>query len=903
MKKIPITILVALFCVLCSADRYVPGRILVMWEPEPRIEFKTNGNNILKSGITDIDELMRKYRFIRARRIINDDVPNKQIREMRYHGRNLFLLECEDFNLDVFSACEDFKKLPNVMFAEPDWLSPKFETTPNDQYFSQQWHLTKIEAPSVWDFTTGSNQIIITVLEGMSWDHPDLLNNIWINPGEDINHNGSFDYSDLDGIDNDGNGYIDDIIGYDFIDLPPDHADPHPNEDAHDPDWNPYDSLQGHGNICSGIICAVSNNTIGVSGVAWNARIMVLRSDYTQADGTGTHERSAEIEALQYGYEKGCDVFSLSYGGYQSDPMANYWINRGWTMYNAIFFGAAGNEETDQISYPAGYPNVIAVAATDQFDRHAYFTNYGTWVDICAPGVHIWSTDKLDTYSNTEGTSMSTPVAAGIAVLLWSLFPDSSNSFVRQRIEAGTDSISDTYFTSGWLGTGRVNAAKAACKWIFPGLIVESFNIMDEDGNGRVTPGEEGWLYINFFNKPDWQTASGIEVRAICNDPAIEFIEDTAHLQTIFPGEFGQLITPIHFRMNPDLPEPHVVTVYIRLENTSINYVTRFAIQFDLGFYPILLYDCDGEGNYETYIAGSVTNGGLPYEYWNKNTAGELSETHLNYHECLLVFTGNTETNIFSSTEISLFSGFLDNGKTLILTGQYLPEWLSVNAPDFVTNYIGAQHILDTTRLWLLNILGVEGDPISNGMRMNAIYTSDAAGNQTETGVCSPIGDAIGFLRYQADTNPTHFAAVRKLLPSGGKAILFEFGLEGISSGGTGYHPRDTLVSRLLRWLGYNYGGVEEQFSLVKPEEISIKISPNPFNSSTAINIFADGQWTAKIVDFSGKQVRNLGTGHGNSRIIWNGLDDYGATVSSGMYFVLVKTRRHEAGTKIILIR
>lgn len=304
---------------------------------------------------------------------------------------------------------------------------PKAQILPNDPRFGDLWGMhntgqlggvvdADIDAPEAWDLTTGSPSVIVADIDsGVDYTHPDLAANIWVNAGE-IPGNG---------IDDDGNGYIDDIHGYDWVNL----------------DGDPMDD-NNHGTHTTGTIAAVGNNGVGVAGVAWQTQIMALK--FLNAQGSGPI--SDAILAIEYSIMMGATISNNSWGctncGFNGDAL--------WTAIQAfglsggLFIAAAGNGFNDNDGvikhYPSSYDldNIIAVAASDRFDQKASFSNWGlTTVDLAAPGVAIWSTTRGNTYSSFNGTSMSTPHVVGVAVLVKAQNPSLTELEIKAAIMNG----------------------------------------------------------------------------------------------------------------------------------------------------------------------------------------------------------------------------------------------------------------------------------------------------------------------------------------------------------------------------------------------------------------------------------------------------------------------------------
>ena len=344
----------------------------------------------------------------------------------------------------------DLNALPQIRYAEPDYIK-QVNRTPNDLRFSEQWGYNNtgqtggtsgadIGLLEAWDSFTGSSQTVIAILDtGVDYNHPDLRANMWINPGEIAG----------DGIDNDGNGYIDDIYGI----------------DPGSGDTNPMDN-DGHGTHVAGTTSAVGNNGAGVTGVNWNAKIMALKG----SDASGGLPQSATIEAIgymvnmktKYGVNVVVSNHSYGGGGYSQAELDAIAASTGAGI---VFVAAAGNSGTDNdlfANYPSGYdlPGVISVAATDDRDRMAGFSQFGlTTVDLGAPGVGILSTTLGGGYGQLQGTSMASPHVAGVVGLLAGAVPGASVGSLKSAILLGADPVPS--LNGKTLSGARLNAAKS----------------------------------------------------------------------------------------------------------------------------------------------------------------------------------------------------------------------------------------------------------------------------------------------------------------------------------------------------------------------------------------------------------------------------------------------------------
>jgi len=343
------------------------------------------------------------------------------------------------------------------------------ELIPNDPLYDKQWYLQKLNMPQIWPMETGENNVIVAVIDtGVDISHPDLHDNIWVNQKE----------IDNDGIDNDGNGYIDDANGWDFIGQT---NDPTPQYDINCLTRKTcLEEAIFHGTLVSGVIAAVGNNNLGVTGVSWRTKIMPLR--VLDENGQGTTDNV--ISAIEYAVNNGANIINLSFVGNTYDPALAQAI---LDAYNAgvLVVSAAGNEEIDGHSidldvkkrYPVCFsgPNgeniVLGVGATDKKDVLADFSNYGSsCVDIIAPGQDFFGTivydktiPKFNNYYDGDfsGTSLAAPVISGLAALMKSYKSVLTNKQIMDFFLNNTDSIDwENPGYIGKLGKGFVDPDK-----------------------------------------------------------------------------------------------------------------------------------------------------------------------------------------------------------------------------------------------------------------------------------------------------------------------------------------------------------------------------------------------------------------------------------------------------------
>ena len=343
---------------------------------------------------------------------------------------------------------------PRVAYAEPNFILHAADVVPNDPFFSRLWGLhntgqtvnwtagtpdADIDAPEAWSVSTGSPDVVVAVIDtGVDTAHPDLAPNIWVNDGEDCPG------CRTNGVDDDGNGYVDDWRGWDFA----------------NGDNNPADD-NGHGTHVSGTVAATGNNGLGVAGVTWSSRIMPLK--FLGADGSGTTDDA--ISAILYARAKGVPILNNSWGGGDGSQALRDAIEQ-TDASGELFVAAAGNDFTNtdvEPFYPASYdvPNILVVGASDQLDRKAWFSNYGVrTVDLSAPGTNVYSTWTGATYRFADGTSMATPQVSGAAALARAVFPNASGVGLKALLLRDVDPIG-VLNTASRTG-GRLNVDHAA---------------------------------------------------------------------------------------------------------------------------------------------------------------------------------------------------------------------------------------------------------------------------------------------------------------------------------------------------------------------------------------------------------------------------------------------------------
>ncbi len=399
---------------------------------------------VAAAPLTKGGEIIVKFRPGASQGAISSILADLQATPLRRFGRIQVEHNRIGGRMSVADAIARYKNHPAIQFIEPNYIV-SINRTPDDPRFPELWGLRNtgqtgglpgadISATEAWDTSTGSTNVIVGVIDtGIDYSHPDLAGNIYTNTAETPGN----------GVDDDGNGFVDDVHGWDFFNQDNDPMDDH-----------------GHGTHVAGTVGAIGNNGIGVTGVSWSVRLMPLK--FLGSGGSGS--TSDAIAAIEYATQMGVDIMSNSWGGGGFSEALRLAIVDA-SDAGIFFVAAAGNEGSNNdifFDFPSGFdvPNVISVAATDHRDQLADFSNYGaTSVDLAAPGVNILSTLPSGGYGLSSGTSMATPHVSGVLALILAQYP-------RITLQAGRtlllNSVDQVPGLNGRVLTGgRLNAIRA----------------------------------------------------------------------------------------------------------------------------------------------------------------------------------------------------------------------------------------------------------------------------------------------------------------------------------------------------------------------------------------------------------------------------------------------------------
>ncbi len=462
--------------------------------------------------------------------------------------------------VDTAAILQELRETPGVVWAEVNHVYRVSATEPDDPLLNSQWYLYRIGAPDVWPQSMGQAEVIVGVIDtGVDYLHEDLQGQLWVNAAEDLNGNGRLDSLDLNGIDDDGNGYVDDVIGWDFTDAPA-FAD---GGDYDQPDNDPMDEFfTGHGTPVAGLIAAAANNGVGMAGVAPGIKIMALRA----GTASGYLEEDDVAEAIVYAVDNGAKIINMSFGdvafSYLLRDVIRYGVENG-----VLFVASAGNDGNDVFQFPAAYDETIAVGATDFQNNLAAFSSYGIKVDLVAPGMDLLSLKIGNNYGPVSGTSFSAPLVSGALALLWSLYPEASPEVLKGMLLTGAVDLGapgwDEMFGHGLLylpaAVQHLNDGVAAIQWpsTNAGLATDTIAIVGTAMSAHF----QGYTleYGVGTNPENWYPIVTKATRQVVNDT----------LAVWSAASLPDTVYALRLRVHQYWAAERVATVTVRLDHTA----------------------------------------------------------------------------------------------------------------------------------------------------------------------------------------------------------------------------------------------------------------------------------------------------------------------------------------------
>jgi len=417
-----------------------------------------------------------------------------------------------------------------------------------------QWFLDSIEAEGAWDVHKGEDgaEVVVGISDtGVAWRHEDLVDNIYQNLGEDADGDGKvieesggswiFDPGDVNGVDDDGNGYTDDFVGWNFF-----NDDELEDNDPDDPD--------SHGTHVAGLAAGRTNNGVGISSISWNVKILSTSASNSESEGI-----DRGYSSVVYLAENGADVINMSWGSDTTSQAAQDVMDYAQAL-GSLLVSSAGNDSVADPQYPSSLPGVVSVASVGRTDRLASYSNFGISVDIAAPGGAgingMRSTTPPNNYGDRQGTSMASPVAVGVFALVKSLHPSWTNQQLLEQVLGTADSVDDLNVSFvGLMGEGRINALRALTDQPTAGvpelrLEVLEVTVDDDTGDGSLEAGEGGEIVVTLRNYSHLASSEAVTLTLQTESPYVQVIDDsmvvgvTADMAAELPNTFSIQIVP-----------------------------------------------------------------------------------------------------------------------------------------------------------------------------------------------------------------------------------------------------------------------------------------------------------------------------------------------------------------------
>lgn len=847
---------------------------------------------------------------------------------------------------DIKYIASKISKLPEVEWAEPYYIYD-LALTPDDPDYAGQYALTKIEAEKAWDISTGSSDVIIAIVDtGVDWDHPDLAANIWINEAE---MNGAA------GVDDDENGFIDDIRGWDFGGL------------GGTPDNDPVEDRPDHGTHVAGIAGAVTNNSTGIASIGYNCKIMAVKTSQDNIRDEFTNALiSYGYDGIVYAVDNGAKIINCSWGSYSYSKALQEIID--YAVANGVLLvGAAGNEGARDAIYPGNYKGALSVGYSNSQDQKDPFANYGEKVDLFAPGSGIYGAWQNDTYRSISGSSMASPLVAGIAGLVFSHFPEYTPLQVAEQIRVNADNIDSQNSNYQYLlGSGRANAYNSLSNTEAKSVRIKDVKFFDQGNkNGVFESGEKVSLEVQMVNylKP----LSGLTINLATESPYIQIDKSSINLgsqPTL--SEFDNQGNLFSFTINSATP---------------LNIELSFRLEFMDGSYsdfqwtdPIIinpLYKTTTKNDIQLTI---TSKGTIAYNDYPDNMQGDgfrFKEGPDILFEGGLLY-GNSEERMVSavrdeggqeqSDEFSMVQPFIMQSPGDVADEQGLAIFddnvagskrYNINtelhsytfADDESKDFIILKYILKNNSSnnynnffaglffdWDIDVVSSGENKVNYnvGSRFGYAYNSDLSYIDTHAGVVVLTTDDDTFYAidnvnqvYDGFTDSEKWTSLtslrnRSTIGPTDASFVSGSGPHNLESNGqleiafaliAGSSLDDLKDAAERSRQKYNLLVTDVSEENLQPKKYSLEQNyPNPFNPGTTINysIPEEGFVTIKIFDILGREIQTLVNDNifaGSHLISWNGKDSNGYDAASGVYLYSIRFNNIVLNKKMLLIR
>ena len=751
----------------------------------------------------------------------------------------------------VMDVANDFAGDPDIEYAEPIPVNYLFDI-PNDSLYSQQSYLQQVFAEQAWDIHKGENgaeDVVIAIVDcGVDWDHEDLVDNLWQNLGEDVDADGKvlqqtfpsgewiFDPDDENGIDDDSNGYIDDFIGWNF------------SYGSNDPHPIPGAMYWEHGTLMAGYAAASTNNVTGVASLSWNLEFMPVQA------GLETYVPQF-YNATIYAAENGADVISCSWGNYWYNSQANQEAINYALSQGSIIVGATGNHNKFKLWYPSSYPGVVSVAALNQNDQKASYSNYGPHVKLSAPGSGL-TTAVDNTYTSASGTSCSTPIVGALMGLVKSYHPNwTSDQVITQVLGTADDIDSINPGYENQLGSGRINAFRALTETAVTlaqeiALDVCHISFQDSDNDKSLQPGDTATLDLVLRNYNYGVGSDNATFTLVSDHPSIVLLNDS-YSCSIPPDNYFTLEDVFPFTVGD---ADSTFLAEFRLVTTSEKEITwGDTLSFSLMVAPqdLLVWQDKGPGN---AYSGDFINEYLIDEGFNTFYTSHFPSSFQGFDAVFLSF-GNFGSDLSMGTYVTMemthsIKEYLEHGGRIFLDcGTFFGIQTYCNFPGI--EYLKGLFGISGTYFPMINnpinlLTGCNGS-ICEGLEFtasdqNAVWFIETM-TPNEHGLAALEEDGYGTV------------AIQGYGEFGQKTFYMSYALGRLADNDQG--TREELLSRIVEWF---LVGLDIDEPVIDNHELTMNLYPNPASEIVDIRftIYDFRYIRLKMYDIYGKEVRTV---------------------------------------------
>jgi gliding motility-associated-like protein len=589
------------------------------------------------------------------------------VKSFKLNMPEIKLIYTVEFSRATAEMIPYLEQLDGVVYAEP---VPEYEMfhVPNDLH-SNQWNLRKIFAENAWDIVKNASKVVVAVVDdAVQLTHSDLSPNAWVNPNEIVGN----------GIDDDGNGYIDDINGYDVSD----------NDNNPNPPPSASSSHFSHGTHCAGIVSAATNNGNGIASIGYNAKIVGVKCKPSSSSGASLPNA---LQGVAYAISIDPDIISMSWGGGSYSKTAQALFDAAHAK-GIVLVAAAGNSNVSSPMYPAAYRHIISVAASDNSDKKASFSNYGKTIDVTAPGVGIWSTvPGSGQYDFKSGTSMACPLVAGLCALMVANVPNISPDSLEACLKRSCDNIDkENPSFKKQLGSGRINARAALeCQSLEP--------IANFDVDSLACPGTGIQFFSNAAGKAPllykWTFPGGVPSSSSLQNPVVTYSS---------AGQYGASLEVSNTHGTDKITKSMIVTVQKPTAEIkgkfTIPYGQRVGCEINFtGAPPFEISVSDGSN---TFVKKGITYSPYIFDYGPATQDVKIVLTAFSDANCQGNFKGEATIELLGDSCQNIVSnpGFVYADKSNCVTVGFSSDMKLDCTPK--TNGQGYIHITDDGSIW-----------------------------------------------------------------------------------------------------------------------------------------------------------------------------------------------------------